>query len=54
VCRNGRRRQDSLPERAGWTIREIEDSDVILQNGLTVTTIPLTDPELKPLDDTLN
>jgi hypothetical protein len=42
------------PGASGWTIREIEDGDVILQNGATVTAIPLTDPGLKPLDDTLH
>jgi hypothetical protein len=37
----------------GWTVRQIVENAVVLQNGEALETIPLSAPELKPLDDTL-
>ncbi|MGA3169935.1 MAG: hypothetical protein ABSE62_02880 [Chthoniobacteraceae bacterium] len=38
----------------GWKVGRIEDGRVWLQNGATWFAVPLTEPGLKPLDDTLN
>jgi hypothetical protein len=48
--------KDSLVETdtvKGWTVRTITENSVVLQNGRTLKTIPLSAPKLKPLDDTL-
>jgi hypothetical protein len=37
----------------GWFIRQITGNSVVLQNGDSVETVPLSTPKLKPLDDTL-
>jgi hypothetical protein len=37
----------------GWTVRQIRENAVVLQNAATLETIPLSTPELNPLDDTL-
>jgi hypothetical protein len=37
----------------GWIIRQITENSVILQNGDSLETVPLSTPKLKPLDDTL-
>jgi hypothetical protein len=39
----------------GWKVKQIGDEVVVLQNGTTVTSVPLTIPDgLKPLDDSLH
>jgi len=42
------------PDAKGWWVRRIDPTVVWLQNQLTVTSVPLTDTGLKPLDDTLH
>jgi hypothetical protein len=42
------------PGATGWTVKQIVDGAVILQNGSTLTTIPLSTPGIKPLDDDLH
>lgn len=42
------------PGVTGWKVGQIVDGAVILENGATVATIPLSAPAIKPLDDTLH
>ncbi|HEX4083745.1 MAG TPA: hypothetical protein VHY22_02450 [Chthoniobacteraceae bacterium] len=44
----------SAPGATGWRVRRIDDAVVWVQNGMTVTSIPLTTMALKPLNDTLH
>jgi len=37
----------------GWFIRQITENSVILQNGDSIETVPLSTPKLQPLNDTL-
>jgi hypothetical protein len=38
----------------GWSVRQITESTVVLQNGSGVAELPLTSPGLNPLNDKLN
>jgi hypothetical protein len=42
------------PGVAGWKVRQIIDGAVVLQNGPTLVSLPLTTPGIKPLDDALH
>jgi hypothetical protein len=42
------------PGVTGWKVKQIVDGAVLLQNGATVTSVPLSTPGIKPLDDTLH
>lgn len=42
------------PGVTGWKVRQILDDSVILQNGSTLATLPLSAPGIKPLDDQLH
>lgn len=42
------------PGATGWKVKRITDGEVLLQNGSTITTIPLSAPGIKPLDDQLH
>ena len=42
------------PGVTGWKVRLIVDGAVVLQNGSTLTSLPLTTPGIKPLDDQLH
>jgi hypothetical protein len=54
---NGKSRIEGDPVEApgvtGWKVKQIVDGAVYLQNGATVTSIPLSLPGIKPLDDKL-
>jgi len=39
---------------SGWKVRRIMDDSVVLQNGATFASLPVTTPGLKPLDDQLH
>jgi hypothetical protein len=39
---------------AGWKVKQIVDGAVVLQNGSTVASVPLSTPGIKPLDDSLH
>lgn len=41
------------PGVTGWKVARIMDGSVVVQNGATYTTLPLTTPEMKALDDNL-
>lgn len=43
----------AAPGAAGWSVRQITEDGVVLQNGATLATIPLSTPGLKPLNDNL-
>jgi hypothetical protein len=55
---NGTSRVEGDPVEApgltGWKVRQIEDGAVVLQNGSTLATLPLSTPGIKPLDDELH
>ncbi len=55
---NGISRAEGDPVEApgvtGWRVRQILDDTVILQNGPTQTTLPISTPGIKPLDDQLH
>ena len=42
------------PGVTGWKIRQILEEAVIVQNGSTLASLPLSTPGLKPLDDQLH
>lgn len=42
------------PGAAGWKVRQIVDGAVVLQNGPTLVSLPLSAPGIKPLDDVLH
>ena len=42
------------PGVTGWKVRQILDDSVVLQNGSTLATLPLSAPGMKPLDDQLH
>jgi len=42
------------PGVTGWKVRQIVDGAVVLQNGSTLATLPLSTPGIKPLDDELH
>jgi hypothetical protein len=42
------------PGVTGWKVKQIVDGAVVLQNGSTLTTLPLSTPGIKPLDDELH
>jgi len=41
------------PGVTGWKVRQITEDAVLLQNGSTVTPVPLSAPGIQPLDDSL-
>ena len=55
---NGTSRVEGDPVEApgvtGWKVRQIVDGAVVLQNGSTVASVPLSTPGIKPLDDALH
>lgn len=55
---NGQSRVEGDPVDApgvtGWKVKRIGDGMVWLQNGSTLTSIPLSTPGIKPLDDQLH
>ena len=42
------------PGVTGWKVRQIEDGAVVVQNGATLASLPLSTPGIKPLDDELH
>jgi len=55
---NGKSRAEGDPldetEAKGWIIKRITEDAVLVQNGSATATLPLSSPDLKPLDDTLH
>jgi hypothetical protein len=44
----------TAPGVTGWKVHRILDDSVLLQNGKTFASVPLSTPGMKPLDDTLH
>ena len=44
----------AAPGVTGWKVSRIVDGAVLLQNGSTFTSLPLSLPGIKPLDDQLH
>ena len=44
----------TAPGLTGWKVKRIVDGAVVLENGSTLATLPLSIPGIKPLDDQLH